>query len=69
MRGLIEGAFQRAFATEPVQQAGVISLAAMDDGAAVRIGDQWLVMTTDSHVIHPPFFPAATSANCRSPAR
>lgn len=57
MRGLIQDAFQRAFATEPVQQAGVIGLAAMDDGAAVRIGDQWLVMTTDSHVIHPPFFP------------
>jgi gentisate 1,2-dioxygenase len=29
----------------------------MDDGAAVRIGDEWLVMTTDSHVIQPPFFP------------
>lgn len=57
MRGLIEDAFQQAFATDPVQQPGVIGLAAMDDGAAVRIGDQWLVMTTDSHVIHPPFFP------------
>ena len=34
-----------------------IGLAAMDDGAAIRIGDRWLVITTDSHVIHPVFFP------------
>ena len=31
--------------------------AAMDDGAALRIGDRWLVMTTDSHVVQPLFFP------------
>jgi hydrogenase expression/formation protein HypE len=29
----------------------------MDDGATFRIGDQWLVVTTDSHVVHPIFFP------------
>jgi hydrogenase expression/formation protein HypE len=29
----------------------------MDDGGAVRVGDQWLVVTTDSHVIQPIFFP------------
>ena len=29
----------------------------MDDGAALRLGNRWLVMTTDSHVIHPLFFP------------
>jgi hydrogenase expression/formation protein HypE len=57
MRRLIQEAFQNAFATDPEQQPGVIGLAAMDDGAAIRIGDQWLVLTTDSHVIHPPFFP------------
>lgn len=34
-----------------------IGLEAMDDGAALRIGDRWLVVTTDSHVIHPVFFP------------
>ncbi len=34
-----------------------IGLAAMDDGAALRIGDRWLVVTTDSHVVHPIFFP------------
>ena len=36
---------------------GEIRLAAMDDGAALRVGEKWLVMTTDSHVIHPVFFP------------
>jgi hydrogenase expression/formation protein HypE len=36
---------------------GDIGLGAMDDGAAIRIGDRWLVMTTDSHVVHPIFFP------------
>ncbi|MEQ1907902.1 MAG: hydrogenase expression/formation protein HypE [Vicinamibacterales bacterium] len=57
MRRLIQEAFQSAFATEPALQPGVIGLAEMDDGAAIRVGDQWLVLTTDSHVIHPPFFP------------
>ncbi len=36
---------------------GEIDLSAMDDGAALRVGDRWLVVTTDSHVIHPIFFP------------
>lgn len=36
---------------------GEIGLSAMDDGAALRVGDRWLVITTDSHVIHPVFFP------------
>jgi hydrogenase expression/formation protein HypE len=57
MRGLIESAFLEAFATDPPQLAGVIGLAAMDDGGAVRVGDRWLVLSTDSHVIQPPFFP------------
>jgi hydrogenase expression/formation protein HypE len=30
---------------------------AMDDGAAIPLGDQWLILTTDSHVIHPLVFP------------
>jgi hydrogenase expression/formation protein HypE len=29
----------------------------MDDGAALRVGDRWLVVATDSHVIQPVFFP------------
>jgi len=39
------------------EESGAIGLAAMDDGAALRIGNQWLVVTTDSHVIQPVFFP------------
>jgi hydrogenase expression/formation protein HypE len=38
-------------------QGGTHGLDAMDDGAALRVGDRWLVMTTDSHVVHPIFFP------------
>lgn len=33
------------------------SAAAMDDGAAIPFGDAWLILTTDSHVIHPLAFP------------
>ena len=35
----------------------IVGLDAMDDGAVLPIGDESLVVTTDSHVIHPPFFP------------
>jgi hydrogenase expression/formation protein HypE len=31
--------------------------ACMDDGAALPIGDRFLIVTTDSHVIHPIVFP------------
>ncbi len=34
-----------------------IGLAALDDGAALRVGDAWMVVTTDSHVVQPIFFP------------
>ena len=48
MRTLIERVFLQ----------GVTGAAAdMDDGAAIPIGDQWLVVTTDSHVIQPIVFP------------
>jgi hydrogenase expression/formation protein HypE len=56
MRRLIEEAFLNAFETDPAQPAGYLGVAAMDDGGAVRIGERWLVMTTDSHVIQPAFF-------------
>jgi hydrogenase expression/formation protein HypE len=37
---------------------GVTGVAAdMDDGAAIPIGNQWLIVTTDSHVIQPITFP------------
>jgi hydrogenase expression/formation protein HypE len=54
MRALIEKLFVRDFALLPFDGVGV---GAMDDGAALKIGDDWLVITTDSHVIHPIFFP------------
>lgn len=54
MRALIQEVFLTGFAEAPVDGIGP---AAMDDGAALRLGDRWLVVTTDSHVIHPVFFP------------
>jgi hydrogenase expression/formation protein HypE len=51
MRRLIEDVFTTGF-PEP----DGVGLAAMDDGAALRLGDEWLILTTDSHVIHPIFF-------------
>jgi hydrogenase expression/formation protein HypE len=55
MRTLIQQVFLEGMV--PARTDGDIGLAAMDDGAALRIGDRWLVVTTDSHVIHPVFFP------------
>ena len=55
MRALIEEVFLDGFAGAVPD--GDIRLAAMDDGAALKVGERWLVITTDSHVIHPVFFP------------
>ncbi|HET9598008.1 MAG TPA: hydrogenase expression/formation protein HypE [Anaeromyxobacteraceae bacterium] len=52
MRALIEDVFLSLGG--PVDGIG---LSALDDGAALRLGDQWIVITTDSHVVHPIFFP------------
>lgn len=60
MRALIEEVFVRnAPDTTPSAADGVssIGLRALDDGAALALGDRWLVLTTDSHVIQPVFFP------------
>jgi hydrogenase expression/formation protein HypE len=54
MRSLIETVFARGFPRAPEEEVG---LAAMDDGAALRIGGELLVVTTDAHVIQPVFFP------------
>lgn len=54
MRRLIVETLAEGFAAD---QPEGIGLAAMDDGAALRVGDRWLVVTTDSHVVHPIFFP------------
>jgi hydrogenase expression/formation protein HypE len=56
MRQLIESVFLKGLSELPFEGVG---LSAMDDGGALRVphSDQWLVMTTDSHVVHPLFFP------------
>jgi hydrogenase expression/formation protein HypE len=53
MRALIE----QVFLAQIVPLPGTVGAAAMDDGAALRVGDDWLVVTTDAHVVHPVFFP------------
>ena len=54
MRRLIEQVFTRGVAPAA---PGVVGLEALDDGAAIPVGERFLVITTDSHVIHPVFFP------------
>ncbi len=54
MRALIEQIFAAGFGAVE----GGIGLPEMDDGAAIPIGDgRFLVITTDSHVVQPIFFP------------
>ena len=53
MRALIEQVFARGLG----EVDDGIGLGAMDDGAALRIGDQYLVIATDSHVVQPIEFP------------
>lgn len=55
MRRLVEETLAAGFLEE---REGEVGLSAMDDGAAFRLPDgRWLVLTTDSHVIHPYRFP------------
>jgi hydrogenase expression/formation protein HypE len=54
MRRLIEETLATGFTDVAVDGVG---LGAFDDGAALRLGERWLVITTDSHVVHPIFFP------------
>lgn len=54
MRALIEEVFLQG---APELSDREVGPRAMDDGAALWIGDRWLVVTTDSHVVHPVFFP------------
>lgn len=55
MRSLIQEIFHDGLLS--ADAPGEITLRAMDDGAALRVGNRWLVMTTDSHVVQPLFFP------------
>ncbi len=55
MRQLIGEVFTDGFPKAP---SGAVGLDAMDDGAALPLGDgRFLVVTTDSHVVLPAFFP------------
>ena len=55
MRQLVKQVFADGFPPGP---EGLVGLAAMDDGAAIPLGDgSFLVVTTDSHVVHPIVFP------------
>jgi hydrogenase expression/formation protein HypE len=53
MRELVQNVFARGAETA---RDGSIGLAELDDGAAIRVGDRWLVYTTDAHVVKPIFF-------------
>ncbi len=54
MRALIEQIFAKGLGD---LGEGNVGLSAMDDGAAIRLGDRYLVITTDSHVVQPIVFP------------
>jgi hydrogenase expression/formation protein HypE len=54
MRRLVTDQFATQFAPSPHAEVG---LAALDDGAVLRVGDQYLVVTTDAHIVWPTFFP------------
>jgi hydrogenase expression/formation protein HypE len=53
MRELVESVFARRCGQSG---DGVVGLEQLDDGAALRVGDRWLVYTTDAHVVQPAFF-------------
>ena len=54
MRRLVRDVFARRSGEDG---GGDVGLGQLDDGAAVRVGDRWLVYTTDAHVVKPAFFP------------
>lgn len=53
MRDLVSEVLTAGFSDD----GATVGLDAMDDGAVIPVGDAHLVITTDSHVIQPPFFP------------
>lgn len=54
MRALVQDTLAAGF---PAGAPWAVGLEAMDDGAAIPLADGWLVVTTDSHVVHPWEFP------------
>ena len=54
MRALIEQLFARDLGEV---EGSEVALSDMDDGAAIRLGDRYLVIATDSHVVKPISFP------------
>jgi hydrogenase expression/formation protein HypE len=54
MRALIESVFLAGPSADDPADA---EARALDDGAAIPFGDQFLVLTTDAHVVHPVEFP------------
>lgn len=54
MRELVRSVFARN-ASDAGEDS--IGLAQLDDGAAIRVGERWLVYSTDAHVVKPAFFP------------
>src|SRR5262245_46906706 len=58
MRALIGEVFVNGHGAAAAKAGVTIGVEAMDDGAAIDLGDgRFLVLTTDSHVVHPRFFP------------
>jgi hypothetical protein len=58
MRSLIASVFVDGLADGRTEEPGFVGLEAMDDGAAIPIGGgRFLVLTCDSHVVKPIFFP------------
>ena len=55
MRKLVKDVFIDALAAPDPRV--LVNLSDMDDGAVIRVGDRNLVMTTDSYVVKPLFFP------------
>ena len=53
-RELVSGTLAAGF-SDP--EEALVGLEGMDDGAVLPVGDENLVVTTDSHVVQPPFFP------------
>lgn len=53
MRDLVSEVLTAGFPDD----GATVGLDAMDDGAVLPVGDEHLVVTTDSHVVQPPFFP------------